>query len=182
MDNKELKSYIAGSSGMLLIGLFFAGFGMMGFFVDMDNALGLMLMMFGFAAIFLIIFFVSKSNLSKLIEQYEAQYGADVLSKDFSAAHSLLNDKIRLGDDWLYGRKTGTLVRYEQIKKIYIYIHRTNGAEDRRALKIETADGKARELCLIPTTGFVNKQNHPDVETVIKVLLIKNPNVHIGYK
>ncbi|MBR6570181.1 MAG: hypothetical protein IKK75_06965 [Clostridia bacterium] len=182
MDNKELKSYISSFPVSLVLGLLFAGFGIMGLFVDVAKPVGLMLAMFGIAAICLIVFFVGKSNLNKLIEQYESQYGADVLMKDFSSAHSLLADKIRLGDGWLYGSKTGTVIRYEQIRKIYIYIHKTNGVEDRRALKIVTSDGKTRELCLLPTTGFVNKQNHPDVETVIKVLLIKNPNVHIGYK
>jgi len=182
MDHKEIKSYTRSSYGLLFVGVFFLGLGLLGFAVDVASPIGMLLLMFALGAACSAPYFIGQRRLNKAIEEYEAQYGADALVKDFNASRPVINDHLRLGEEWLFGKRTATIVRYEQIKKIYMYVHRTNGVEDRRALKIETAAGKTLELCNLPTKGVFKKQNHPDVETILKVILIKNPSVHVGYK
>ena len=193
MDNKELKSYIHASPEPLIFGFIVLAMSLPICItlivnpVDPTNSneirllILVILLILGMSSVGFLIHFISILRRDKILSQYETQYGVDALNKDFNSARSELADQIRLGDNWLYGRNTGMVIRYEQISRIYTRIERTDtGIEQERSLRIETLDGQKRKLCTVPTKGILKKQNHPDLEAIIKELLIKNPSIRIG--
>ena len=65
------------------------------------------------------------------------------------------------------------------IKRIYLYEHRTNFITDMRELRIDVAGGgKGERLCVIP----VKKPSEEELLYVVSVVKTKSPSVIIGYR
>ena len=178
---KKMISYCGSAPTALFAAALLAVTGGLGFATDIAEPLIFALIMLGIALICVLVYVLSRSRLNKIIQAYAQRYGGKTLARDFGKSQTVLNGFLRVGEEWLFGKRTNTIVRYDQISKIYLYIHRTNGIEDSRMLTV-VADGKTRNLCKVPAKGVFKKQNHPDVEKVIRYVVYKNPHVHVGYK
>lgn len=111
----------------------------------------------------------------KIIEQ---QGNMPVLLFDFKNGGPAFNDYLRVGGRYLIGKKTGTMVSYDEIARIYQYVHQTNFVEDSRMLKVKTTNGKTYSLCRLPLKGKADDE----VNHVISYILSVNGNVQVGYK
>ena len=96
---------------------------------------------------------------------------------EFATAGILCGGNLRFGDTYIFGKKSGMVLPFGQITKIYQYIHKTNGVENYRAIKVVTADTKVHELCKIQLRGKADTE----VQHIVGVILSKNPSVHVGY-
>ena len=182
-ENNQIRQYVKPSSvgGLLPLALG-CGVGITGLFVDIAHPMLLLLFASGIGLLVSLPYFLSNSRISSVLQEHQRQGTLDVLESDFAASQSAFDGALRVGDAFLFGKKTGTIVSYDQIRKIYVYIHKTNGAEDRRALRIETADGKTHDLCNLPVQNLFHKGDHPDLMKVISLVVFKNPSVKVGYK
>ncbi len=116
--------------------------------------------------------------LNQAFQELERRGQLDGVLRDFAESHPVLNGELRLGVNYLYGRRCGHLLSYGQITKLYQYVHRTNFIEDRRELKVSAGLEKELTLCKLARKGKADEE----LKTVLGFILLKNPTIHIGYK
>ena len=98
---------------------------------------------------------------------------------DFAASQSMADDRIRLGAEYIFGRKMGRPISYAELRKVYPFI--VTGASCARYLKGITADGQEHMLCDFIVRGS-QKNPHPDENAIYQHILSRNPNIYLGYK
>ncbi len=132
---------------------------------------------------------ISLGGLSLLMGVAERRYLNDTLRKseqnptekqkllsDFNNGDK--NDRIILGEYYIIGRHTGTIVSYEQISRVYQYVHSTNGFNDSKILKATLFEGRTVDLCKLP----LRDKKNVVVEEIIAYILHKNHRVYVGYR
>ena len=122
-------------------------------------------------------FFKSQRYLNEQITQLETSGKLDRVITEFYSGTVMCEGNLRMGETYVFGRKSGVCPTYGQITQIYQYIHKTNGFENYRALKIVTDDKKVHELCKIRLKGKADAE----VQQIVGMILSKNPSVHVGY-
>lgn len=98
---------------------------------------------------------------------------------DFAASQSLADDRIRLGDEYIFGRKMGRPISYAELRKVYPFI--VTGTTCARCLKGVTVNGQEHVLCDFIVRSS-QKTPHPDENAIYQHILSKNPNIYLGYK
>lgn len=117
-------------------------------------------------------------NFSKEMKRLEEEGLYEQMEYEFAAAVQYFSDKLRLGDGCVFPRYGGKVLRYEDIAKVYQYIHKTNGVENDRELRAATSAGKVVTLSKIALRG----KDDDEVNKAVAALLEKNPSIHPGYK
>ena len=103
----------------------------------------------------------------------------ETLLNDFENGQVFCSDAVRLGENYIIGRNTGRFFRYENIRKIWQYIHKTNFVVDKIQIRIEKKDGITEILCHLKT----GKRNaNDDASELLTAILQKNPKIQIGYQ
>lgn len=117
---------------------------------------------------------------SKLKKRLDALSEAEITQvlRDFSAAQPVLNDAMRLGSHYAFGRKTCLYHPYREMARVYQYVHRTNFIVDRRTLNVCDRGGKVCTLCLLPRKGA----NESELNQTVFLLMQKQPQLQIGYQ
>lgn len=99
-------------------------------------------------------------------------------AEDFDRAISMRKDRIRFGKNWIFMKGSIRLLRYEEIVRIYQYVHKTNFIENQRQIKYVGTDGKTRTMCNLRLRG----KSDEEVKRLIGLIYSKNPNIQIGYR
>lgn len=99
------------------------------------------------------------------------------MDADFRVAIPLKNGHIKFGEEWIFVKGLGRFIRYDEIRQVYQYIHKTNGVEDKRALKYIDAHGKKRMLCKLKLHG----ESGDELLQMVSIICQKNPSVRVGY-
>ena len=178
---KDLKKYIApGWASYIAVGLFAALILVAlirGTLFKSDSIP--ILFVFGILAVVCSLLPILKiQRAKKAIQREFSENRGDTLLEDFSKATGYCHDAIRVGEAYLFGRKTAQIMRYEDLKQVYQYIHKTNFVEDARKLRAVTQEGKTVDLCNLKT----GNKDTQDRANVIACILNANPNVKIGYR
>ncbi len=132
---------------------------------------------------------ISLGGISLLMGLAEQRYLNDILRKseqNFTEKQKLLsdfsngnkNDRIILGEYYIIGRHTGTIVSYEQISRVYLYVHSTNGFNDSKILKATLFEGRTVDLCKLP----LHDKKNLLAEEIIGYILHKNRGIYVGYR
>jgi hypothetical protein len=111
------------------------------------------------------------------LKHLSEQGALDGVLADFQNSQSRLNDSLRLGAQYLYGHRTGTMVRYQEITRAYQHIHKTNGYENSRQVKIMTADGETLSLCALQGQGA----DDVALTQLFHELAERNPKIRLNY-
>lgn len=120
-----------------------------------------------------------KSSYKKYLKIAASTGELQRMLNDFAASQSLADDRIRLGAEYIYGKKMGRPLSYAELRKVYPYV--VTGSGCARFLKGVTADGQEHNLCeFIVRTS--QKDPHPDEAYIYQVIVTKNPNIYLGYK
>lgn len=133
------------------------------------------------AVIFLlvgVILQLDSAKTDKKIKSIEEQGNLPILLNDFKTGRQELKDFVRLGRTYIIGKRTGTIVSYGEVARVYQYIHKTNFVEDARTLKVDTTDGKSHTLCNLPLRGKADDE----VVRIISYMLSVNSNIQVGYE
>ncbi|MBQ7522894.1 MAG: hypothetical protein IJU14_08485 [Clostridia bacterium] len=138
------------------------------FFTGLSIALGSLSMLTGIA---------QRRYLNDTLQKLEKNSAEkQKLLSDFDNGNK--NDRIILGNNYIIGRHTGTVVPYEQISRVYQYVHSTNGFDDSKILKATLFQGRTVDLCKLP----LRDKNNIVVEEIIGYILHKNHEVYIGFR
>ncbi|MBO5129482.1 MAG: hypothetical protein J6B95_03945 [Oscillospiraceae bacterium] len=98
--------------------------------------------------------------------------------RDYTAAISMFDGELWVGNRYLFGRNHGRVVAYEDIRQVYQDVQKTYIFETSRCLKYKNAAGKAFTLCKLP----LRDRARDDVMKVMVFIHGKNPAAKLGYK
>ena len=165
---------------------------------DAGVIFGPMLMVLGFFALFtpgaivgvfmligggwlLYSYFTNKKRAAARMRELEASGELAALLSDFRAAEPIADGNIRLGEQYLYPKRGGERIAYGDLLQVYQTVHKTNFVEDRRTITAVVRDGdrtKTVSLCALALRG----KGDDVLRDVMLRLLVKNPNIKLGYK
>ena len=105
---------------------------------------------------------------------------------DFSSAIPFLNDRIRLGNRYIFGRNFCVVLRYSDIHRIYQYVRRVHLTERNRELHAVDNSGKVWSLCKLKVHSeflpMKNKISDKELIEVLSFMLYKNRKIVIGHQ
>lgn len=119
--------------------------------------------------------FQERKSLAAIIKNSDNQ---ELLVNDFEQSQEVLNGQLRLGMKYIFGKHSNRLLKYEDISQAYIYVHKTNGIENERKLRVIDSHQQTIDLCKLKARG----KNMDELESVINYLLTRNPEIKIGYR
>lgn len=112
----------------------------------------------------------------RFLADLETHADADTLLKDFDQGVPII-ETLRLGEKYVAGRHGAIMYSYEDIVRMYEYIHRTNSAVDAQEIRIVDRKGKTHTLCHLPL-----HTSHQDVASVYLVMKGKNDKIEFSRK
>lgn len=184
-EMKELKKFIRPSSGIFVMGGILSAIALLilisSISYDEDDkmymvVLGAVMLLIGAILIFSGIHSLNK--VTKKLAEIDSNGGTQFLINDFKSGGKAFKDALILGQTFLIGKHTGTIITYNDILQIYQYVHKTNFVEDTRILKVVLAQNrKTVDLCPLPLRGKADNE----AAQVINYILSRNPNVKVGY-
>ena len=106
---------------------------------------------------------------------------------DFSSAKSFMDDRIRLGEEFIFGRYCCSVLRYKDIVRLYQHVLKVNSSEAGRELIAIDVYGNTWSLCKIQTHKEFdffgdNKAIDQSLLEVVNLILSKNNAIAIGYQ
>ena len=113
----------------------------------------------------------------RLFSEHSKQEMDDICT-EFSSAKPWFSDRIRAGETMIFMKKDPKLTPYGEIVNVHEFVHKTNGVEDRRALRVKMKDGTVSDLCQILPRG----KSADEVMRFYMFLHEKNPSTTFGYK
>lgn len=120
-----------------------------------------------------------QKQLSDRIAAAEKSGELNYILTDFTFAKPMVDGKIRLGQYYIYGRNTGTMLRYSDISQLYLQVNRYMFIEIARTLMYRpTGSKKTFPLAKLKT----GKRSQEEVNLVANFVFQKNPSVKIGYR
>ena len=96
---------------------------------------------------------------------------------EFENAGRAFGDSVILGDTFIIGKGMGVIVQYSDIRRVYQYVHSTNGIEDTRLLRAELVSGREADLFMLPHSG----KGDEELNNVINYMCSINPRIKVGY-
>lgn len=118
----------------------------------------------------------STSAIKRLINDVEDKGYLPQLLNDFETGGKAFNDTLRLGQMFLIGKGTGSIVSYRKIKRIYQSLHKVNSPKEKPSLMIEVENNLTFALCEIPQKGQANDE----VSQVLAYIKNMNNDIQIG--
>ena len=108
-------------------------------------------------------------------------YGDAVI--DFASAKSFVDDRIRLGSKYVFGRNCYAVLRYTDIIKVYQHVRKKNFSEWNRELRADDISGKSWCICKLKphsklTPGKNDMQDNKLYEA-LSVMRTKNNAINI---
>ena len=131
------------------------------------------------AVAFLFAYLAIKDNLKALrrVQEYEQTGKLAEALPDFNAGAAMLDGELHIGQQNLYGKRMGVILPYQDIARMYQYVHKTNFVEDRRALIALTRAGERVTVCKLKTRG----KDDSELALVLSLAKAKNPDIQFGY-
>ncbi len=174
-ERKALRKYINNSSIiMLVLGTLMIPFGIM--LLTTEVAI-MCLLFFGAGAIMIWLFFSTEKSINQHLNDLESTGVMPQVLLDFKQGEQHFNGKLRIGQYYLIGKGSGQVLPYQEIVQIYQYVHKTNGAEDSRAIRVKNKKGIEITLCSIP----IKNKGIVELQDVIMKIAIRAPGIKIGY-
>lgn len=173
----EIKLYLKpkGNVLLLVLGIFMVFMGCFVFTAEIEFIICLLPLLLG---LFLVAVGVhALMDYPQYIQSLKNSGQIPQIYQDFSTAQSVYQDKLRFGRYGLFARNHGKIIFYNDITRVYQYIHRTNFVEDRRELKFINRKGHELTLCPLKTRG----RSDEDMHLIVAMLLQKNPSIQVGY-
>ena len=176
---KDLRNYLHPGITAFIGTMFYGLILLFSIFTGNTSAMPIGFLVFGgLAALCAIAPFRKISDANAAIDSARITGKADSLLQEFSSGEQFFRDNLRAGEHWLFGRKTGTILEYSNIRQVYQYVHKTNFAEDRRELRAKTIDNKTVTLCRLKVKGA----DDAELRQFLMKVLSYNPTIQLGYR
>lgn len=92
---------------------------------------------------------------------------------DFSSAQPFLNDRIRLGSKYVFGKRCCSVLRYTDICRLFLYTVEANDIERSKQLRAVDNSGKVWRLCALD----LHIENEPGLAEVLDFMSHKNSRI-----
>lgn len=94
---------------------------------------------------------------------------------DFVSAKPFMNDRMRMGNKYVFGRRQCTILRYYDICKVSQVSYGTEAGERSRSLKAVDTSGNAWYFCALK----LNTDNQPGLKEALDFIISKNSRIII---
>lgn len=94
---------------------------------------------------------------------------------DFISSQSFMNDRMRMGNKYIFGKRQCTILRYYDICKVSQVSYGTEAGERSRNLKAVDTSGDAWYFCALKP----NTNNQPELKEAIDFMTSKNSGIMI---
>lgn len=115
-----------------------------------------------------------RKTLIACLKEAEQRGELNALWNDYRNAEGYLG--MKLGQRYIVSFNTGVVVRYDEIRNVHQYVHKTNLIEDGRELRAIKTDGETVTLTGLELRGKADEH----VQKVIAFLMMKNPSITVG--
>ena len=113
-------------------------------------------------------------RMNKVLKDAEEQNRMEQMITDFQEAVPLCGSRLKAGQNYLFGRNVGTIVRYEEI--VRIYGTNTSFHIPPFEVRIQTQDGETNILAI-----RISRRTHEkDNLKLLAMIYAKNPEVKVG--
>ena len=96
---------------------------------------------------------------------------------DFVSAKPFMNDRVRMGDKYIFCRRKCVILRYYDISKVVQDYHIENGLETNRTLNAVDIYGNVWFLCNLET----NTDNQPGLKEAVDFMTSRNSGITIDF-
>lgn len=103
--------------------------------------------------------------------------GVNTLLDDFEKGGKAFKESIILGQQNIYGKRSGEIIPYGSISRMYQYIEKDALFENDRKLCLELKNGKTVKIGMIPLKGRGNEE----LRQVFDYICFKNGDIKVGY-
>lgn len=136
------------------------------------------LLAFLIAIVFLMIWIAPASSQKKCLKRLEERGEMDRAAEQLTAENTVMvgKDKARLAENYYFGRKTGTVVNYQDILWCYLHTTRYNFIAVNTQLLLFTKDNKQ-----MVAINMGRSVKDGEIEAVVARFAQENPNVLVGY-
>ena len=116
-------------------------------------------------------------KFNNMIKSFEENGKMVTILSDFRNGTKAFDGKLIIGQTWLIGNKTGTILQYSDVVRFYQTIHKTNYIEDGRTVTAVTKDGKRVQLCNLKTRG----KSSDELDYFFSFISSNYPEIALGY-
>lgn len=131
-----------------------------------------------FAVLFGITWAVNSSNMKKRISIMQANGTYEKMLQEFSSSSSILNDKVRYSENYIFGKSSGCFLNYKDVYWIYRHIVRYLFIPLSSKVIVGDNTGKLLSLCKLKLSGATGDE---EIKAVASIVHRKNPNVLLGF-
>lgn len=174
----ELKKYIKPSSSIIFLGAgllavaIWCGFNTTFPYLIAFIILGLLGGFLAYTGI------TSIRDVDRMIQMYTENGTIDQIVDEFQNARSFAKGNLCLGETYVFGKKKGKILSYEDITRVYQYVHKTNFIEDNRELRVDTRGNGTVSLCGLSLRG----KSDDELKEIVTMMYLHNQQIRIGYK
>lgn len=118
------------------------------------------------------------TKLRQELEALQSTGAMPQLIAEFQSARQMMNDKIRLGNQHIFRKHGGILLKYSDVVQVYQTIRRKNFAETSRTLNAVLKDKKTIVLCDLKVRG----KSDEEMKEIIVHMCLRNPAILVGFK
>ena len=115
------------------------------------------------------------SDCLSQIKDLKKSDAIDDVITDFASAEKHLGDEIRIGEKYVFGKKSGRVVSYTDIDKVHHFVRNRYGYKRKRFVEIFTLEGVKIKLSKVSD----NKENEAEAELVVKKIKEIAPKAEI---
>ncbi len=179
-SRKSFEQYIKPSLKATVFGILVMIAGGGAFALELINhraSFGVIWLAFGLGIGSLLIVYDSlkTKKFKKTLEQFEKNGDIDDIMYDFENGRKMFNGALILGQYFLISKKSGTVVEYSEVDKLYQLVKGT-GERAKRIIQIRTTDKKKINLCKIPVSGSKTSE---ELGKVLGYITAKNRNISL---
>ncbi|MBR4071929.1 MAG: hypothetical protein IKK26_05185 [Clostridia bacterium] len=101
-------------------------------------------------------------KISKFLSQIrylKSRKEFDSILEDFESAKDYMDGQLRIGNKYIFGKKSGSLVSYDDIKKIHHFSRKKYGYRKKRFIEVFTLEGEKIKLSKVNDTNEAIKQS-----------------------
>lgn len=136
------------------------------------------LVFFAFAFFPALAWIMDSRRLKKQISLMQENGSYEAMLREFSSAKSILDDKARYSDNYLFGKRSGHFYAFRDICWIYRYVSKFFMIPYKSNVMIGDKSGKIFPVCKVKASS---KAGGEEVVVLARIVNAKNPQALIGH-
>lgn len=115
------------------------------------------------------------NKFKKKMDEFDKNGDLQDILYDFETGKKIFNGSLILGKYFLISKRSGTVVEYSDIDKLYQLV-KGYGARAKRVIQVKTVDKKKVNLCRIPISG---SKTNEELGKALGLITAKNRNIQL---